>query len=374
MPKPVKKNFSELVAKRIGKDSKEASELLKGLADDIMEELASGNAVSWQNMFSLRLAQKPTRMKQNPRTGKKVIIPPSRSMRIKIGKQLKLDLNSMVLAKNVVLISKNAGQWDKIKERLAGQRVLWTNIGSIEELEKQEPVHAHLVILDFMPDSDEYDRLMEAIKLGNKFFSARVLGVISDGHGLNGFEAAKIMCDEWVRIPFDEAEPENTIMNELARFEEENIFFKSRMALKSPSDHPNIEKALEMISRLVERLRFPEEKHAELVSAVTEAVDNSARHGNNGEKGKFLLIEMIVDSQRFICHLHDEGKGFDYEKHLKNVVDMESALKTSNQQTPTKHKGGGLGILLMRRIMDELIYTPPGNRLSLVKYFKGKKK
>ena len=99
---------------------------------------------------------------------------------------------------------------------------------------------------------------------------------------------------------------------------------------------------------------FPEETLADLKLALTEACSNSVRHAYGPDDGIVeLLYELWPD--RLIVEVSDEGSGFEPPSELEEMGDFGE---------------GGLGIAIIREIVDELEISEKsggGSRLRFVK-------
>jgi serine/threonine-protein kinase RsbW len=93
--------------------------------------------------------------------------------------------------------------------------------------------------------------------------------------------------------------------------------------------------------------------------ALEEALINAIKHGNGLDRSKRVHIRYHVQAQRFDIAIADEGGGFD-----PNAVPDPCA--DENLERPS-----GRGLLLMRHYMTEVIYHPPGNRLTMSKVRNG---
>ncbi|MFH0937691.1 MAG: ATP-binding protein [Planctomycetota bacterium] len=95
--------------------------------------------------------------------------------------------------------------------------------------------------------------------------------------------------------------------------------------------------------------------------AVDEAVANIMEHGYRDRQQQNIEIIMNLDSMRFEVLIRDHGEVFD----PRDVPDI-------NMREQVRVGGkGGLGIFLMRRIMDEINYTfkhGVRNELQMIKY------
>jgi serine/threonine-protein kinase RsbW len=87
--------------------------------------------------------------------------------------------------------------------------------------------------------------------------------------------------------------------------------------------------------------------------ALEEALINAIKHGNQMDRNKKVLIRYRIQSERFDVRIIDEGKGF-------NPEDVPDPMAVENLERPC-----GRGLLLIRHYMTEVVYHPPGNRLSM---------
>ncbi len=100
--------------------------------------------------------------------------------------------------------------------------------------------------------------------------------------------------------------------------------------------------------------KFPEETLADLKLALTEACSNSVRHAYGSDGGTVaVLYELWPD--RLVVEISDEGSGFEPPSDPDELNDLGE---------------GGLGIAIIRAIVDELEISEKaggGSRLRFVK-------
>jgi hypothetical protein len=91
----------------------------------------------------------------------------------------------------------------------------------------------------------------------------------------------------------------------------------------------------------------------ELVSAVGEAFNNAVLHAYAFTRGDVCLT-VSFDSVRIVVELVETGEAFDPEAVPELAGD--------------EPQESGMGLFIIRRFVDELLYTPgPPNRLRMVK-------
>jgi serine/threonine-protein kinase RsbW len=118
----------------------------------------------------------------------------------------------------------------------------------------------------------------------------------------------------------------------------------------------------DLVSRSIAEGGFPSHFLNRLQIAVDEAVTNIIEHGYADEPRGSSRIELHVDvtNERFRIEITDHGRTFDPNQ----ITDIDI------QQHVLNGRSGGLGVFLMRKIMDQVDYhyqTGGHNQLVLVK-------
>jgi serine/threonine-protein kinase RsbW len=123
----------------------------------------------------------------------------------------------------------------------------------------------------------------------------------------------------------------------------------------------------QMMSQILKSLNLDETKRDRFMLAVGEAIDNAVIHGNKFSTDKFIEVEYICQPKSIMFMVSDEGAGFDYQKHLDTPLAEFQAPKLI-AKTMKFGSPGGLGLALIRKCCDEVIYTHPGNKVTFIKY------
>ncbi|MBN1996981.1 ATP-binding protein [candidate division KSB1 bacterium] len=133
--------------------------------------------------------------------------------------------------------------------------------------------------------------------------------------------------------------------------------------LRIPSQTDNLELIRGFISKVAEKVGFNEADIGKIELACDEACANVIKHAYSAFiKDKSLDVAIKINYQKFTIVVTDHGKGFD-PASIK-IPDMKEYL--------AELKVGGLGIYLMKTLMDEVDYLiEPGvrNQVKMVKYF-----
>ncbi len=107
---------------------------------------------------------------------------------------------------------------------------------------------------------------------------------------------------------------------------------------------------------------FDEMEAQKIALAVDEACTNLIKHAYKLDPTKNIYVEIDTASNKFTVNIYDEGSPF-------NPMD---APTPDMKEYFSKYKHGGLGIHIMRLVMDEIAYFPAktGNTKNLLKLTK----
>jgi serine/threonine-protein kinase RsbW len=133
---------------------------------------------------------------------------------------------------------------------------------------------------------------------------------------------------------------------------------KDRLVVTNDTKHLILVR--DFVSRLIRQSRLGSPDENKIILAVDEAVTNIIEHGyDEGAEGT-IELEIEVADDRFVTIIRDTGRIFNPES-IPNP-DMKDHVRRGHKQ--------GLGIFLMRQIMDEVRYKFKDgvkNELTLVK-------
>jgi serine/threonine-protein kinase RsbW len=136
-----------------------------------------------------------------------------------------------------------------------------------------------------------------------------------------------------------------------------------------PNDTGYLVAVREEVTRVVSESAFSARDRKLIIVAVDEAVTNIMEHAYDNDLEGELDIELILeyDATRFEVIIRDSGKEFDLRS--LQVPDVREHVKNGSRH--------GLGIFLIRQIMDEINYNfvqGVRNELQLIKYVGGTRK
>jgi len=141
----------------------------------------------------------------------------------------------------------------------------------------------------------------------------------------------------------------------------------NRLELKFSTSAEITRAVFQMVSRILDAVGMDEANRDRFMLAVGEAMDNAVIHGNKFSPDKFIEVEYLSEPGRITFMVTDQGNGFNYRKHLDTPLEEFQAPKLI-AKTVKYGSPGGLGLALMRKCANEVTFTPPGNKVSFVKY------
>jgi len=135
---------------------------------------------------------------------------------------------------------------------------------------------------------------------------------------------------------------------------------KCKFNLKVKSELKNLPKIQNFIHKVAQKLRLNEQTKLDLQLVIEEAYTNIVQHAYEGKKGK-VKLNVEYQGGNLILVFTDYGKLFDPE-----AVPLPDLTPDDIDKIPE----GGLGLYLMRQMMDEVKFTfdaKKGNKLTMVK-------
>lgn len=126
--------------------------------------------------------------------------------------------------------------------------------------------------------------------------------------------------------------------------------------IEIPSISDNIRIIESFIDNAKEKYRLDEDIYGNIMIAVTEAVNNAIKHGNQGNSAKNVLLSLSLNEGLLKFTIEDEGSGFDFHQ-LPDPTSPENIAKP-----------GGRGIFLMKHLSDEVNFKDNGKVVELSFY------
>jgi serine/threonine-protein kinase RsbW len=90
--------------------------------------------------------------------------------------------------------------------------------------------------------------------------------------------------------------------------------------------------------------------------ALTELLANSIYHGNKKDHTKKVVIGHLIDKEKIIISIMDDGDGFD-PTTVPDPTLPENLVK-----------GRGRGLYIVRNYVDSLVFKGKGNLVTITKF------
>jgi len=126
------------------------------------------------------------------------------------------------------------------------------------------------------------------------------------------------------------------------------------------ADFDNLDEIREFVGEAASQVGFSDKEIYSIQLAADEASSNIIEHAYAGMKGGVLEIECIIFDGGLKIVMHDQGKSFN----------PSSVPEPNVKADLSERKIGGLGMYLMRKLMDEVTYESSdetGNMLTMIK-------
>ena len=132
----------------------------------------------------------------------------------------------------------------------------------------------------------------------------------------------------------------------------------ARVQMRLAADERTVARLKNLVECFCKQYELPRTVSSVVMLSVDEIVSNVILHGYGHHLGK-LSIALHYDGQAFSVIIEDAGKPFDPTK----------AAARATAGTLASRREGGLGLLLVKNLMDDVKYQRAGaiNRLKLIK-------
>ncbi len=122
-------------------------------------------------------------------------------------------------------------------------------------------------------------------------------------------------------------------------------------------------------AREVEADLAPQERD-DVVAAFRELLINAVEYGCKSDPRKRIRVSLIRTSRAVMVQIHDPGPGFSLEElpHAAISNPDDSPIRHVEVRAEEGRRPGGFGILMTRKMVDDLIYNERGNGVLFVKY------
>jgi len=123
--------------------------------------------------------------------------------------------------------------------------------------------------------------------------------------------------------------------------------------LQLPSQPESIARLELLIEEIADKYQVSEDTFANMMTCLSEAVNNAIMHGNQNDPDKKVIVNAEVDGRRIIWTVTDEGAGF-------NPDQIQDPTAPENLENLT-----GRGVFIIKQLADQCVFNERGNEIEL---------
>jgi len=115
---------------------------------------------------------------------------------------------------------------------------------------------------------------------------------------------------------------------------------------------------------------LPDVETEEVATAFREILINAMEHGGKFDPSKHVEVGYVRTRRMVLCKVKDPGTGFSLEelKHSALANPPDQPFLHMAEREDRGMRPGGFGILMSKKLVDDLIYNDKGNEVLLIKY------
>jgi len=115
---------------------------------------------------------------------------------------------------------------------------------------------------------------------------------------------------------------------------------------------------------------LPDAETEEVATAFREMLVNAMEHGGKFDPSQHVEVAYVRTSRMILCKIKDPGTGFSLDelKHAALSNPPDEPFQHMDERERKGMRPGGFGILMTKKLVDDLIYNEKGNEVLLVKY------
>jgi DNA-binding response OmpR family regulator len=115
---------------------------------------------------------------------------------------------------------------------------------------------------------------------------------------------------------------------------------------------------------------LPDSETEEVACAFREILLNAMEHGGGFDPNKHVEVSYVRTKRMVLCKVKDPGTGFSLEelKHSAIANPPDQPFLHMEERENKGMRPGGFGILMSKKLVDDLIYNDKGNEVLLIKY------
>lgn len=115
---------------------------------------------------------------------------------------------------------------------------------------------------------------------------------------------------------------------------------------------------------------LPSSERDLLIAAFREMLINAMEHGAGFNPEKVIEVTAAQTARAIVFHFRDPGEGFDREDLSHAAAETTPGALDDSAEARVQRglRPGGFGMLIVRQIVDEMVYNEKGNEVLLIKH------
>src|SRR5215469_3608594 len=140
------------------------------------------------------------------------------------------------------------------------------------------------------------------------------------------------------------------------------------VSLRANCEKLTAERVVDFLAQL--QTRLTEGTREQLMLAFREILMNALEHGAEFHPSKLVEVVAVQTQRAIVFYVRDPGSGFSWDEIPHSAVSNPSGAPIAHVELREAMgmRPGGFGILTAKGIVDELIYSEPGNEVLLIKH------
>ena len=118
------------------------------------------------------------------------------------------------------------------------------------------------------------------------------------------------------------------------------------------------------------KMDLPTDEREDIATAFRQMLMNAMEHGASFDPNQQVEISCVRTSRAIVYRIEDPGEGFSFEclPHAAISNPPDSPIDHVMYRLENDIRPGGFGILMAKKLVDELIFSEKGNEVVLIKY------
>jgi anti-sigma regulatory factor (Ser/Thr protein kinase) len=119
-----------------------------------------------------------------------------------------------------------------------------------------------------------------------------------------------------------------------------------------------------------EASELPDAETEEVSTAFREILLNAMEYGGHFDPSQYVEVGYVRTKRAIVCRVKDPGEGFSLEeiKHSALSNPPEDPFQHMATRESQGKRAGGFGLLMAKKLVDELYFNEKGNEAILIKY------